>query len=122
MSVDWMWCYENPEQAAAQIELLRATLDAEREGTKTLAAERDKWFDKTQSDAKVIAEKDAKIVELEAGYEIQMRNLDAAEKAIAALRISTNLAIVRFEGCGMKYAADEIRRASTDTDEQTIGD
>jgi hypothetical protein len=39
-----------------------------------------------ESDAKVIAEKDAQIVELEAGYEIQMRNLDAAEKVIADLR------------------------------------
>jgi hypothetical protein len=49
---------------------------------------------KIESDAKAIAARDAKIVELEAGYEIQMRNLDAAEKVIAALREALNLFVV----------------------------
>ncbi len=26
--VDWMWCYENPKEAAAEIDQLRAKIDA----------------------------------------------------------------------------------------------
>jgi hypothetical protein len=46
-----------------------------------------------ESDAKVIAEKDAKIVELEAGYEIQIRKVDAAEKVIALYRTAMFIAV-----------------------------
>lgn len=101
---------------------LRGELDALDKSHTDLARRLADVGRKIESDAKVIAARDAKIVELEAGYEIQMHNLDAAEKVIVALRKAVEAAIDRFEGCGMRYGADEIRKLCGDAIEQTAGE
>jgi hypothetical protein len=50
------------------------------------------------------------------------RQREPDAKVIAALRNAVAAAIDRFEGCGMRYGADEIRKLCGDAIEQTVGE
>jgi hypothetical protein len=50
------------------------------------------------------------------------RKIETDAKVITALREAIEVAVERFEGCGMKYAAEEIRKLRAAAIEQTAGE